>query len=168
MQRYLMPESFLIEHLDRLLTSFFSLVGRDLILRDGNIEEQTRTLFHTPRVIVSHGIEDDPILNYGNKAAPCLWEMTWDEFVQTPSRKTAEPIDQAEREQLLKRTRNNGYIDDYSGIRISKTGKRFKIDRAIVWNISDAHGAYCGQAAAFDTWQFMPPQVQSDVNISIQ
>ncbi|MCP4295221.1 MAG: MEKHLA domain-containing protein, partial [Proteobacteria bacterium] len=29
---------------------------------------------------------------------------------------------------------------------------------AIVWNISDAHGTYCGQAAAFDTWEFMPPQ----------
>ncbi|MBT3211351.1 MAG: MEKHLA domain-containing protein [Planctomycetaceae bacterium] len=163
-----MPESFLIGHIDRLLTSFSTLVGRDLILRHGSIEEQSRMLFHTPHVVISHGIEDDPILNYGNKTALSLWEMTWDELVQTPSRKTAEPINRAEREQLLTRTRRNGYIDDYSGVRISRTGKRFKINRAIVWNISDAHGRYCGQAATFDTWQFMPPPAQSNIDINIQ
>ena len=100
-----MQDSFIIEHIDRLLTSFSSLMGRDLILRHGNIAEQVDALFHTPRVIVSHGIEDDPIFNYGNKSALCLWEMTWDELVQTPSRKTAEPINRAEREKLLTRTR---------------------------------------------------------------
>ena len=163
-----MQDYFLIEHIDRLLTSFSSLLGRDLILRHGNIEEQSHALFHTPSVIVSHGIEDDPILNYGNEAALCLWEMTWDELVQTPSRKTAEPINRAEREKLLTRTRHNGYIDDYSGVRISKTGKRFKIERAIIWNISDAHSQYCGQAATFDTWQFLPVEAQSDVKTNIQ
>ena len=162
-----MSNFFLMEHVDRLLTSFSSLVGQDLILRHGNIEEQAHALFHTPRVIVSHGIEDDPILNYGNKAALCLWEMTWDELVQTPSRKTAEPINRAERAKLLTRTRQNGYINDYSGVRISKTGKRFKINRAIVWNISDAHGQYCGQAATFNTWQFMTTQSHSDINLGI-
>jgi hypothetical protein len=88
--------------------------------------------------------------------------------VQTPSRKTAEPINRAEREKLLTRTRHNGYIDDYSGVRISKTGKRFKIDRAIIWNISDALGQYCGQAATFDTWQFLPVEAQSDVKTNLQ
>ena len=54
------------------------------------------------------------------------------------------------------------------GVRISKTGKRFKIDQAIIWNISDAHGRYCGQAATFDTWQFLAVEAQSDVKTNIQ
>ena len=64
---------------------------------------------------------------------------------------------QNERAQLLERTLKNGYIDDYSGIRVSKTGKRFKIDQAIIWNITDENGHYYGQAATFDTWHYLPP-----------
>ena len=81
--------------------------------------------------------------------------MTWEEFVRTPSRKTAEPVHRDERARLLDRTRKNGYIDDYAGIRVSKTGKRFKIEKAVIWNISDENGRYYGQAATFDTWHYL-------------
>ena len=134
----------LFRHVELLLNSFSSLVGRDLLLRNRTREEQAHCLFTAPFVVVSHGTEDDPILNYGNEKALCLWGMTWEDFVQTPSRKTAEPIHQNERAQLLERTLKNGYIDDYSGIRVSKTGKRFKIDQAIIWNITDENGHYYG------------------------
>jgi len=147
----------LFRHVELLLNSFSSLVGRDLLVRNRTREEQANCLFSAPFVVVSHGTEDDPILNYGNEKALCLWGMTWEDFVQTPSRKTAEPIHQNERAQLLERTLKNGYIDDYSGIRVSKTGKRFKIDQAIIWNITDENGHYYGQAATFDTWHYLPP-----------
>ena len=147
----------LFQHVELLLNSFSSLVGRELLGRTRTRQEQTHCLFNVPFVVVSHGIESDPILNYGNKKALCLWEMTWEDFVQTPSRETAEPVHRNERAQLLERTLKNGYINDYSGIRVSKTGKRFKIDRAIIWNISDENGQYYGQAAAFDTWHYLPP-----------
>jgi hypothetical protein len=147
----------LFRHVELLLNSFSSLVGRDLLVRNRTREEQAHCLFTAPFVVVSHGTEDDPILNYGNEKALCLWGMTWEDFVQTPSRKTAEPIHQKERAQLLERTLKNGYIDDYSGIRVSKTGKRFKIDQAIIWNITDENGHYYGQAATFDTWHYLPP-----------
>jgi|TARA_B100001741_G_C16522785_1_gene585585 hypothetical protein len=147
----------LFRHVELLLNSFSSLVGRDLLVRNRTREEQAHCLFTAPFVVVSHGTEDDPILNYGNEKALCLWGMTWEDFVQTPSRKTAEPIHQNERAQLLERTLKNGYIDDYSGIRVSKTGKRFKIDQAIIWNITDENGHYYGQAATFDTWHYLPP-----------
>ena len=147
----------LFRHVELLLNSFSSLVGRDLLVRNRTREEQAHCLFTAPFVVVSHGTEDDPILNYGNEKALCLWEMTWEDFVQTPSRKTAETIHQNERAQLLERTLKNGYIDDYSGIRVSKTGKRFKIDQAIIWNITDENGHYYGQAATFDTWHYLPP-----------
>ena len=147
----------LVQHVELLLNSFSFLVGRELVIRNHTREEQSHCLFNAPFVVVSHGIESDPILNYGNKKALYLWEMTWEDFVQTPSRKTAEPIHRNERALLLERTLQNGYIDDYSGVRISKTGKRFKIDRAIIWNITDENGHYYGQAATFDTWHYLPP-----------
>jgi hypothetical protein len=57
-----------------------------------------------------------------------------------------------ERARLLERTLRDGYVDDYAGIRISSTGKRFRIEQAIVWNLVDAAGIRHGQAATFDHW----------------
>jgi hypothetical protein len=135
-----------------LLDSFVRLVGRELVSREGTPEEQADRLFHAPFVVVSHGTEPDPVLNYGNAAALTLWEMTWEELTQTPSRLTAEPVHRDERAKLLARTRAHGFVDDYSGIRISKSGKRFRIEQAIVWNLTDADGEHRGQAATFDHW----------------
>jgi hypothetical protein len=49
-----------------------------------------------------------------------------------------------------------GFIDDYSGIRISKTGQRFWIRNATVWNLIDMNGVRVGQAARFDHWDYLP------------
>lgn len=139
-------------HIMLLLDSFARVLGRELVSRAGTPEEQADRLFLAPFVVVSHGIEADPVLNYGNAAALALWEMTWEELTQTPSRLTAEPMHRDERARLLARTREHGYVDDYSGIRVSKSGKRFRIERAIVWNLTDADGRHRGQAATFDHW----------------
>lgn len=102
--------------------------------------------------MVSHGTEADPLLTYGNARALALWEMSWDELTQTPSRLTAEPVHRDERARLLARTRAHGFVDDYAGVRISKTGRRFRIEQAIVWNLTDAAGNHRGQAATFERW----------------
>jgi hypothetical protein len=49
-----------------------------------------------------------------------------------------------------------GFIDDYSGVRISKSGRRFRIARATVWNLIATDGCRCGQAAMFSRWEFIP------------
>ena len=146
-----------IEHAHLLLDSFTRLLGRDLVPRDASPAEQARRLFESPFVVVSHGTEADPVLNYGNAAALTLWEMDWAAFVQTPSRLTAEPVHRDERARLLERTSRDGYVDDYSGIRISQSGRRFRIEQAIVWNLVDAAGTHRGQAATFDRWTPLPP-----------
>ena len=105
-----------------------------------------------PFVIVSHGLEEDPILNYGNRCALALFAMSRDEFTRTPSRYTAEAPNREERERLLKNVTAKGYIDDYSGVRVSSEGKRFRITQAIVWNVSDDEGKKIGQAATFSNW----------------
>lgn len=146
-----------IEHAHLLLDSFTRLLGRDLVPRDASPAEQARRLFESAFVVVSHGTEADPVLNYANATALRLWEMDWDTFVQTPSRLTAEPLHRDERARLLERTRRDGYVDDYAGIRVSQSGRRFQIEQAIVWNLVDAAGTHRGQAATFDRWTPLPP-----------
>jgi hypothetical protein len=141
-----------VRHTQVLLDSFRHWLKRDLISRDGSFVDQARRLFEAPFVVVSHGTQRDPILNYGNRTALTLWELDVESLRQTPSRLTAEPVHRDERARLLERTTRDGYVDDYSGIRISGTGKRFRIDRAIVWNLLDGRGNYAGQAATFSTW----------------
>ena len=48
-------------------------------------------------------------------------------FTATPSRYTAEPVERQERERLLERTTRDGFVDDYRGVRITSSGKRFQI-----------------------------------------
>ena len=100
-------------------------------------------------------MQADPVLNYGNHAALTLWEMSWEEFTGTPSRLTAEPPNREERARLLETVTRRGFIDDYSGVRISKTGRRFRIARATVWNLLTEDGQPCGQAAMFDHWEYL-------------
>ena len=69
-----------------------------------------------------------------------------------PSRLTAEPMHRDERAEMLRRTSRDGYIDDYRGVRISTTGRRFLIERATVWNVLDTAGQPAGQAATFSDW----------------
>ncbi len=143
-----------IEWTQLLLNSYRKFVGRELIAR-GTPAEDSKTLFHAPFVVVAHGTEDDPLLNYGNQTALQLWQMQLDDFIGTPSRKTAEPVHRDERAQLLDRTRKHGFIDDYTGIRIASTGQRFRIHQATVWNVVNAEEAYVGQAAAFADWTML-------------
>jgi hypothetical protein len=70
-----------------------------------------------------------------------------------PSRRTAEPVHRDERAQLMARAARDGYVDDYRGVRISSSGKRFLIEQAIVWNLVDAEGNRVGQAATFSQWK---------------
>lgn len=139
-----------------LLNSYENRLNRTLIARKSNLEEQAKTLFNAPFVVVSHGTQSDPIFNYGNQTALKLWEISWDELLKLPSRKTVkDTLSEAERAKMLKSAKEKGYIADYQGIRISSTGKLFKIENAIVWTITDAQGTYLGQAATFAEWRFL-------------
>lgn len=135
-----------------LLTNYRNLLGQDLVEAGISDAETALHLFHSPFVVVSAGAEDDPILNYGNSTALELWEMPWEKLTQTPGRHTAEPMHREERAEFLETVRKQGYIENYSGIRISHTGRRFRIHQATVWNLTDEIGNYLGQAATFSHW----------------
>ena len=135
-----------------LLNSYAHWNQTELISRHGPPLEQARRLFSAPFVVASHGIEAEPILNYGNAKALELWEMNWEEFTTIPSSHTAEPVNQAERARLLQEAAHNGMIQNYRGARISKSGNRFLVEKATVWNVIDKNKNKIGQAVTFDTW----------------
>ena len=146
---------WVIEWTQYVLDSYVRLVKKELILREGTPLEQAERLYSSPFIVASHGLEDDPILNYGNQATLDLWEMDWEQFTQIPSRLTAEPMNREERTRMLEQARKHGYISDYRGVRISKSGKRFLVERATVWNAQKPDGTPLGQAATFSDWTFL-------------
>ena len=99
-------------------------------------------------VVVSHDGAEDPVFNYASKAALDLWEMDWETFTSTPSRFSAEPDEREARAELLRRVTADGYVDDYRGVRISSSGRRFEVRDAYVWNVYQGEERV-GQAALF-------------------
>lgn len=142
-------------HSQRLLRSFQYWTATPLLSVVGSTVEIAQALFEAPFVVVSHGTEADPVLNYGNRMALRLWEMDWQQLTSIPSRYTAEPMERSQRERLLAQAKQQGYINDYRGIRISSTGKRFWIENVVIWDVLDEENRCCGQAASFSQWQFI-------------
>ena len=145
---------WLRDHVTRLAQSHQKWVGRPLF--PGVPESDwVSHAWEGPFALVSHGTEADPVLNFGNRTALGLWELTWEQFVLTPSRLTAEAPRREERARLLAEVTARGFIAHYVGIRISQTGRRFLVEAATVWNVVDEVGRPVGQAATFDRWQWL-------------
>lgn len=143
--------NFLVEHAQLLKDSYRHLLLKDLIENTYSDEAFARQLFHAPFAVVSHDTGSDAVFNYANLKALELFEHSWEGFTRLPSRLSAEPVNQAERERLLAEVTEKGYIDHYEGVRVSSTGKRYLIRNAVVWNLMDNKG----QAAWFDQWEFL-------------
>jgi MEKHLA domain-containing protein len=144
-----------IERTQRLLDSYRHWLGQELIDRGGDPLAQSERLFEARFVVVAHDERPDPIFNYANRAALDLWETDIEALLKMPSRLTAEAVHRQERSRLLERTAGQGFVDDYQGIRIAASGRRFRIERATVWNVLDPAGQRVGQAATFSSWQFL-------------
>ena len=142
--------AFKFAHAELLLNSHRSLLKRELL--DPSATEMGRALYDAPMVVLAHDTTADPVFFYGNLAAQRLFEMNWEELVLLPSRFSAEQVAREERQRLLDLVTRQGYIDNYAGVRIAKSGKRFLIEQATVWNLLGAEGQVVGQAAAFDHW----------------
>lgn len=146
------PNHFQAENTDLILGSHARLLQRELLPESECPDQIANNLYHAPFVVLAHEFAPDPVFFYANLQAQQLFEMTWREMITLPSRLSAEPLAREDRQRLLDRVSSQGYIDDYSGIRISKTGKRFLIENATVWNLIDSDGLVVGQAAAFAHW----------------
>lgn len=143
----------------RLLScSHARLVGRRLIpeaiARGGDAAAQAQWLYgQAPFCVLAHDAGADPIFIYANRSAQIRFEYAWDEITRLPSRLSAQAPDRAERQRLLDAVTRNGFIDNYRGLRIAKSGRRFWIEKATVWQLIDEAGTLHGQAAMFQDWR---------------
>lgn len=143
----------LIEFVDQMANSYHKYTNK-LIL--DNPIDLSKDLYKESFVLAAHKYdEDEPRFVFGNAKALELWELDWESFIGMPSRLTAEEIHQDARERLLEEVTSKGYIENYSGIRISSTGRRFQINNAIVWNVLDATGEAIGQAVKFSDYEYL-------------
>ena len=145
-------QAFLALQTRILCASYQHWTGLRLIDAAADSPQAMQLLFTAPFAVASHDTQPDPVFNYANRQALELFGMAWEEITRLPSRYSAEPLARKERAQLLQRVERYGYVDDYSGVRIARDGRRFMIQNATVWNLIDEDGARCGQAAMIREW----------------
>ena len=139
------PEFFAL-----LTGSYARLVGVELVPPgcDANWLYQETTL-----AVLAHNTDEDPRFIYANRVAQTCFEYSWDEIVRLRSRFSAEAPERGERQRLLDAVAARGFVSGYSGVRISKSGRRFWIREGVIWQLLDEKGVYHGQAALFRSWQ---------------
>lgn len=133
-----------------LTRSFARVVGKELV----GAGQDASWLYHlAPFALLAHNTGPDPRFIYANRTAQACFEYSWEEFVKLPSRLSAEAPDRLERQRQLDQVARKGYVSDYRGVRISRSGRRFWIENAVIWQLLDADGRTHGQAALFDSWR---------------
>ncbi|UWQ80719.1 MEKHLA domain-containing protein [Leisingera sp. S132] len=142
--------SYQAQHAELLLSSFAKVTGRKL-LESADAE----ALYHAPFPVLSHNTAADPVLTYGNLAAQVLWGMGWEQLTSMPSRLTAEPAHREQRDAMFAEMRAKGFIEDYAGVRISASGRRFEIRGAVIWPLLGPDGVKLGEAASFRDYRFI-------------
>jgi len=147
----------LSEFINSAAENYKNFFAEKLITADKALLE---ALYEAPFVFAAHQLIDgEQRFVFANLAAQKLWELNWDKFTHMPSKYTAEPEQRNAREQLLKEVREKGFIDNYSGIRVSSTKKRFLISAARVWNILDDAKQIIGQAVKFNDYQYLDDSI---------
>lgn len=147
--------NFYKDYIHNITRSLQELAEVSIVDPSLNLEEQAKQVFNADYVLLAHNGTDDPIFNYANETALKLFEMPWDEFTQMPSKYSAESDERETREEFLADVAEKGYSKNYSGIRISKSGKRFEIRNVMLWNVYDTDGNRIGQAAMFDQYEYL-------------
>ena len=114
-----------------------------------------QSLFACGFPVLAHGTEQDPKLSYAKAAALQLWDTRWNELIGMPSRLTAPNSARGERSNALEQAKRLDAVQNYRGIRISRKGRRFMINKARIWTLWDAEERVCGQAACFSDWWWL-------------
>jgi hypothetical protein len=138
------------DHLEIVLDNLNRWTGYDLMKEYGfSRSSLAAQIFNADFYLLSHNSDPDPILNYGNNRVLELWEVSWSELTGMYSRETAKSIDRADRAAIMEQVKLQNYISGYNGIRVSKTGKEFKILDVTIWNLFTDRDEPYGQAAWF-------------------
>lgn len=133
-----------------ILRSYRRWADEDLVaVATDDDDERARALFDAPVAVLAHDRRDDPLCIYANAAALTAFELRIEDAPAFPTRRTAEPDARAERSVALAGAADAGLVSGYSGIRVTTTGRRFRLDDGRIWTVLDDDGQPVGQAAAF-------------------
>ena len=157
---------YLVDHIKLLRYSLMHYAKKELLdyftvplPPDISDVEIAQAVYEAPFIVLSHDTAPSPIFTYANRAAQSLFEMNWIEFTSLPSSYSAESPNREERARLLATVTQHGFITNYRGKRIAKSGRKFWIEQATVWNLIDLtqpiNQQYAGQAAVFSDWQLV-------------
>ena len=136
------------EYIGWILQSYHQYFGKDLIPFQGSEAEIAQAVYEAEFPILAHNIESDPKINYANQQTQSLFEADWETLIGISSRKTAPAQALAQRSQALAEAMQKGYVQDYQGQRITVKGRRFTINQANLWTVSNLQEQVVGQAAA--------------------
>src|SRR6476659_4618299 len=100
MEIWMNPDT--VKHCKLIEKNYKFWTGKELFEGRLNELELSEKMYNAPFVILSHGIQADPIYNYVNLKAQQLWEYTWDEMIKLPSRRSAGTNETAQRLELIK------------------------------------------------------------------
>ncbi|KXF75418.1 MEKHLA domain-containing protein [Paramesorhizobium deserti] len=149
-----MGKSTDLDFFNLLSDSYFRFTRKSLVPGEQEASRAARWLYEdAPFGLLAHNTDADPRFIYANKTAQSCFEYDWDEFTALLSRFSAELPDREERQRLLDIVVRDGYISDYRGVRVAKSGRRFRVDHVTVWQLVDKHGQLHGQAALIPRWQ---------------
>ena len=130
-----------------LAASHAQLLGRPLVPQAMAVLEAAEWLYESaPFAVLAHNTDPDPLFIYANKAAQRRFGYSWEEIIRLPSRLSAEAPNRVERQQFLERVQRLGYEAGYKGVRVTKSGQRFIIEEATLWQLLDEDGKLHGQA----------------------
>ncbi len=137
------------EFFDLLVGSFRRLVGKRLVERERGPE----WLYgDAPFMITAQRNNPEPAFIYANAAAQRLFGYTWSEFTRLTAQSLSGFAAQEEGRALLDALTRDGYMANYRGQQVTRSGSRFRMEDGIVWQLRDRFGHYHGQAAMFSRW----------------
>lgn len=133
-----------------ILRSYRTWAGEDLIplASDADDVARARALFAAPIAVLAHDRQPDPLCVYANAAALAAFELTLAEAPAFATSRTVEPAAREDRRAALDRADEAGLVRGYSGVRVSTSGRRFRIHDGRIWTVLDDDGRRVGQAAA--------------------
>jgi PAS domain S-box-containing protein len=135
-----------------LAESHAKVVGEPLVPKGMSGGATADWLYDAPFGLLAHDTSADPLFVYANRTAQEHFGYTWDEFVGLPSRLSAGGQAREERRVFMDSVRRRGYVANYRGPRIAKSGRRFWIEDATVWNLLGSESELVGQAAVIRNW----------------
>ena len=145
--------------LARVVDSFTRVTGGSLGL---DVHDKTlgRRIYSADFALLTHRGDAQATLNYGNALALKLWDCDWARFTALPSRATAPQEASLARDDLMARVARDNFVTDYSGKRISATGRLFLIRNVTVWRLLDEPANAFGVAATFRDYEYLPEPAQ--------